>query len=130
MSMYQAPTTCALVTPTKPGTAGNWQMQDQGNGFLIAAHDGETRDTCYKKKNAGPPPTPPPAGSYDQIGTVHTNVHYRTIPRSPHTIAIVMLLAPPVHSRAIGCLIQSCCTRRKWLLRLSGQGTRAELAVR
>jgi hypothetical protein len=50
MSMYQAPTTCALVTPTKPGAAGKWQMQDQGNGFLIAAHDGETRDTCYKKK--------------------------------------------------------------------------------
>ena len=140
MSMYQAPTTCALVTPTKPGTAGNWQMQDQGNGFLIAAHDGETRDTCYKKKNAGPPPTPPPAGSYDQIGTVHTNVHYRpyhtarpthyyyrhrdaagaTRAQQSHRLSNSVMLHPqemasaslrPRHACRTGCAMTQVCSR-------------------
>ena len=50
MSMYQEPTTCALVTPDKPNVTGKWQVQYQGNGLIIGGYDQETRDTCYRKK--------------------------------------------------------------------------------
>ena len=50
MSMYREPTTCALVTPGKPNVPGKWQVQYQGNGFIIGGYDQETRDTCYKRK--------------------------------------------------------------------------------
>jgi hypothetical protein len=65
MSMYNVPTTCALVTPTKPTVAGNWVLSNSGGGFSIGGHDTQQRDTCYKKASGPPcppgPPGPPPA---------------------------------------------------------------------
>ena len=68
-SMYQEPLTCQLVTPTAPSGGGHWSVQQPGNGFVVQAHDSETRDHCWKKSGApappappgpSPPPTPPP----------------------------------------------------------------------
>ena len=48
MSIYQEPPTCVLVTPNAPSGA-QWVVQNAGGGFSIGAHDGETRDHCYRK---------------------------------------------------------------------------------
>ena len=72
MSLYRKPPTCSLVTPNKPTTNHDWVLYNPGGGYAIAGHDGETRDTCFKKAGAptppGPPSPPAPASGYTDLG--------------------------------------------------------------
>jgi hypothetical protein len=48
-TMGKDPTTCQLVTTTKPTGSATWEVENSGKGLVVTGHDGETRDTCFRK---------------------------------------------------------------------------------
>ena len=65
-TIYGKPFTCQLVTNTKPsGSSQVWKLQQPGSGFAITGHDGETRDTCWRKSGGSPPS---PSSPYLDLG--------------------------------------------------------------
>ena len=99
-TMGSDPSTCNLVTSTKPSGSGTWNIQLAGKGLVITCHDQETRDHCYKKggSHPQPPAPPPPPGSGDFVvvlqarfawwraGTVNASADGTSITLAPYGI--------------------------------------------
>ena len=59
--MPNDPNTCNIVSESQPSGSGTWRVYQAGASLAITGHDGETRDTCYKKTGTPSPPPAPPA---------------------------------------------------------------------
>ena len=107
MAIYGRPETCSLVTPNQPSTRG-WSAQNTGNGFTISGHDSETRDHCYRKSRAPPPPPTPgppaptpsvPAGTPIHLGGCDGSATPRP---TQWTTATASMYQTPISRIAVG----------------------------